>query len=242
MTPAEIYTEEFLIEHYINQQKSSLQIARETNAKSVTSVEKYLKKYNIKREHLNKIKNNLLSKDFLDEQYNDLNKSLEQIAQENNVHRSTVLKKMKEHDIKRRIGKNPNPQMSKKCNLAGFTMRFKGYEGIPGYYLYRLKRATEEVNRNFEVTPKFLWELFLKQNKKCAISGIEIKFCPINEPHDRKDTTASLDRIDSSKGYTEDNVQWVHKKVNSLKSNFTDKEFIEWCKIITDYQREIELS
>jgi hypothetical protein len=43
-------------------------------------------------------------------------------------------------------------------------------------------------------------------------------------------TTASLDRIDSDKGYAEDNVQWVHKKINSMKQTMRDELFIEMCK------------
>lgn len=39
--------------------------------------------------------------------------------------------------------------------------------------------------------------------------------------------TASLDRIDSTKGYVEENVQWVHKDVNFMKSNLTEQRFKE---------------
>ena len=43
---------------------------------------------------------------------------------------------------------------------------------------------------------------------------------------------ASLDRIDSKKGYTEDNVQWVHKYVQRMKNAFSEKRFLEVVKII----------
>jgi hypothetical protein len=43
-----------------------------------------------------------------------------------------------------------------------------------------------------------------------------------------------LDRIDSSKGYTIDNVQWVHKIVNIMKHDVEEKEFFNWCKLITE--------
>jgi len=46
--------------------------------------------------------------------------------------------------------------------------------------------------------------------------------------------TLSLDRIDSSLGYIEGNIQPVHKVVNNMKSNMTDEEFIEWTKIIAN--------
>ena len=34
----------------------------------------------------------------------------------------------------------------------------------------------------------------------------------------------------SSEGYIENNVQWVHKHVNRMKSDKSDDEFLEWCK------------
>ena len=39
---------------------------------------------------------------------------------------------------------------------------------------------------------------------------------------------ASLDRIDPTKGYTEDNVRWVCWAVNQMKSDKTEAEFGFW--------------
>jgi hypothetical protein len=44
--------------------------------------------------------------------------------------------------------------------------------------------------------------------------------------------TASLDRIDSSKGYIIGNVQWAHKMVNRMKNDMPQEEFIEFCRDI----------
>jgi hypothetical protein len=43
---------------------------------------------------------------------------------------------------------------------------------------------------------------------------------------------ASLDRIDSKKGYVEGNVHWVHKDVNMMKRNFTEEYFINLCETV----------
>ena len=48
-----------------------------------------------------------------------------------------------------------------------------------------------------------------------------------------KSWNASLDRIDSSKGYIEGNVQWVHQNINMMKNKFDNQYFIEMCKLIT---------
>lgn len=36
--------------------------------------------------------------------------------------------------------------------------------------------------------------------------------------------SASLDMIDSSRGYTEDNVQWVCLGINYMKLNYSDED------------------
>jgi len=74
----------------------------------------------------------------------------------------------------------------------------------------------------FDVSPKFLWQLFLKQERKCALSDLPLDFGRGKRGLFR---TASLDRIDSSKGYTEDNVQWVHRQVNVMKHELSYQEF-----------------
>jgi hypothetical protein len=43
-----------------------------------------------------------------------------------------------------------------------------------------------------------------------------------------------LDRVDSSKGYIEGNVQWVHKTINLMKQSFNQKEFIHFCKLVAN--------
>lgn len=79
------------------------------------------------------------------------------------------------------------------------------------------------------ITKEYAWKLFLKQDRKCALSGIELIF---PKKHKDKIWNASLDRIDSSKGYIEGNVQWVHKDVNIMKNKFENQYFIDMCKKI----------
>lgn len=90
-----------------------------------------------------------------------------------------------------------------------------------------IRRGAESRNLEFKITIEFLWELFLKQNRKCALTGIELSL----HKHKRNGIrqTASLDRKDSSKGYVENNVQWVHKHVNICKHTYGNEEFIEIC-------------
>lgn len=93
------------------------------------------------------------------------------------------------------------------------------------------------ISRNFEfnITMEYGWELFLKQNKKCNLTGVDISFGKTFYDRINGLTTASLDRIDSSKGYIEGNVQWVHKNLNRMKWDFDQSYFIEMCSRVYHY-------
>ena len=46
--------------------------------------------------------------------------------------------------------------------------------------------------------------------------------------------TASLDRIDSHKGYVVGNTQWVHTMVNMCKNKYAHAKFVEMCQAVAD--------
>lgn len=77
------------------------------------------------------------------------------------------------------------------------------------------------------------WEKFVEQDGRCAFTGIPLIF---ESKCNRPDGTASLDRIDSSKGYTKDNVQWVHKDINYIKRDLSDADFIALCKKVAAHR------
>ena len=47
-----------------------------------------------------------------------------------------------------------------------------------------------------------------------------------------KQYAASPDRIDNERGYTKDNVWLVAARANSLKSDMTLDDLLEWCKAV----------
>lgn len=80
------------------------------------------------------------------------------------------------------------------------------------------------------ISKEYVWDLFLKQDRKCKLSGL-----PLHFPKTSKGSyTASLDRIDSSLGYIEGNVQWVHKDINMMKNKYENSYFINICKLISN--------
>lgn len=104
---------------------------------------------------------------------------------------------------------------------------WKGYGEISGRLWkqieYSGKRRKTRSNIEFSITIEYAWKLFLEQERKCALSNLKLI---MNE-------NASLDRIDSSRGYVDGNVQWVHKDINIMKNIFSEDYFIQLCRDIT---------
>lgn len=67
---------------------------------------------------------------------------------------------------------------------------------------------------------------------KFFIDGL---FYIVMKPKHKVITGASLDRKDSSVGYTKNNIQWVHKAINRLKTDFNQKKFIELCHLVSNF-------
>lgn len=107
----------------------------------------------------------------------------------------------------------------------------------------RLEREAKRKGIIFNISVKYLQELYDLQNHKCRYSGIELNITEsISTKENRKLNTASLDRIDSSKGYIEGNVQWIHKDINYMKFNFSEEKFLNLCKMITNNNANFEPS
>lgn len=104
-----------------------------------------------------------------------------------------------------------------------------GYKGIPGNFWTKTKWCAKKRQLNFEITPQHAFEMLESQNYKCRYSGLVI-----NLSRDIKERTASIDRIDSDIGYVEGNIQWVHKDINRMKSNFSEDKFLEYIRLINE--------
>ena len=128
----------------------------------------------------------------------------------------------------------------KSCGCYQYKVNgnFRGCGDVNKTYYTSLQKKAEERNLPFEVSIEYLDDLYKKQNKKCALTGIEI-YIRYNHGKQRLDhNDGSLDRIDSSKGYIEGNVQWVHKWINIMKWNLTQENFIKMCELVTNHKRK----
>ena len=50
----------------------------------------------------------------------------------------------------------------------------------------------------------------------------------------RTPTNVSIDKIDSTKGYTKNNIQLICMECNQMKSDITEDELYDFCKSILE--------
>lgn len=97
------------------------------------------------------------------------------------------------------------------------------------WYFKKINNSAKQRNIEFNLTYQELLDSNHCQN--CCFCGTELKFTKtLNQASGNQN--ASLDRIDSSKGYEVGNIQWSCWQCNHLKSTFSQDEFIQLCNNI----------
>ncbi len=112
------------------------------------------------------------------------------------------------------------------CSL-NLNPAWKGSKDIPKAYISNLAWGAKQRGIKFSITLYHLQKKWDASGGICSLSGMPMAI----------GATASLDRINSDKAYVPSNVQWVHKMVNRMKNSYGEKEFIEACCRIADFQR-----
>lgn len=84
----------------------------------------------------------------------------------------------------------------------------------------QLLRSSKIRNKELSITLQDLKEIWEKQNGICPYTKFQLQ---LNQAENRM-LKASLDRIDNSKGYTKDNVEFVCMAINFMKNTFTREQ------------------
>lgn len=87
-----------------------------------------------------------------------------------------------------------------------------------------------------DLTDMYLYDLFNKQNRMCAILNVPLAIETKNL------LTLSLDQIDPELGYVEGNVQWLSWCVNRAKGELSLEDFYEMCELALDNRKVQRLS
>jgi len=101
------------------------------------------------------------------------------------------------------------------------------------YYLKSVRRRSKEYN----ITLNDLHEQWVIQKGICPYSGIKLILSTHSKIERSPIYSASLDRIDSKKGYIKGNIQFTSRSLNYLKGELSHKETIKLCKIISQHYK-----
>lgn len=101
---------------------------------------------------------------------------------------------------------------------------------------HRLARRRLKSNgRECNITLEYLKQLWEKQNGRCPYTGWKLDNLETTsdwESNILHPKTASLDRIDSCKGYVFENVQFVSVMANYAKRDFLEAELLRFCEAV----------
>lgn len=128
-----------------------------------------------------------------------------------------------------------NDKQCQDCYIKSISL---GWPIAPDHWK-NYKNGAWKRGLKFEIDVDYAYNLFIKQDKKCTLTGDDLILYD-NSIKWKKESPAianyaSLDRIDSSLGYVEGNVQWVRKDINIFKSNWNQATFINWCKMVAQH-------
>ena len=101
---------------------------------------------------------------------------------------------------------------------------------LDGYIKTVLQHAKCRKKHEFNITFDDILEIYNKQNGLCVYTKETLTYV-LGEGN--VNTNMSLDRIDSNKGYTKDNIQLTLRIINTMKTNLKETDFLNFCKLVT---------
>jgi hypothetical protein len=99
------------------------------------------------------------------------------------------------------------------------------------YRLLQARSRAKSKNLPCEIDTHYLEGLLLGQGNKCFYSGLEMELSRAGN------YSASIDRVDSSKGYVKGNVIFVIWAVNTMKNDLDENEFLSIVEAIHQKQK-----
>ena len=130
------------------------------------------------------------------------------------------------------------------CSISNLEVYRKTPKGYVRKLLPRIRHRANKKHIKFDLDQNWILDRLEIINWKCEITGI-----PFDLSHNENSDNVrggydcpfslSIDRIDSSKGYTKANVQFVINWVNWSKSNLSSDDFINLCRKVVEFNNEI---
>ena len=115
---------------------------------------------------------------------------------------------------------------------------FTGGQFVPGTYWARIQHQANVRNIPLSINLSDIEAQWVKQQGKCGLTGRSLIFHKWNtRTKTYEGGTASLDRVDNSRGYDVDNIMWLHKDVNMMKKEYPLTYFLQLCEEIVNLRK-----
>jgi hypothetical protein len=126
-------------------------------------------------------------------------------------------------------------QRKENMRKIGLWKKRKMHHEIPHWFFYRLEVGAKQRDLTVSITIDDIYRLYNKQEKRCYFTGLPVGFNDdLNTKSVNASHTASVDRLDSTRDYSLDNICISHKDINRMKNNMPLDRFLEYCRLIAE--------
>lgn len=122
------------------------------------------------------------------------------------------------------------------CNSECFNQLERTDELSPfRSFVYMSKKNGKKKHLEFNLDVNYLKEIWESQRGICPYSNLPMKLARTEKERDYSPESASLDRIDSTKGYVVGNVEFVCLSINYAKHNFDKQDFVNFLSKLKSF-------
>lgn len=118
------------------------------------------------------------------------------------------------------------------CKRRDMWARRSSREGYLQYITSQMRSRARANQRACSIGYADLVALWEAQGGKCALTGLPLMHTYARDQPLKALFNASVDRIDSSRGYVEGNVQLVAVRANLMKGDLPEQSFVDLCRMV----------
>jgi hypothetical protein len=103
------------------------------------------------------------------------------------------------------------------------------------WYIKNVIKNSKKRNQKYDVDLEYISEMWKRQNGICPFTKQKLELRTHSNKEKAGPYSASLDRIDNSKGYIRGNIRFVALIFNYARNIFSDNDVLEFCKkVVSD--------
>jgi hypothetical protein len=120
------------------------------------------------------------------------------------------------------------------CKLKSDSAYKRTLKGYLTFKIQTSRREAKKDGREFSITLNDLLELWNSQGGKCYYTGRDMEHYSSGNARTKNPSAVTIDRLDSSRGYTRDNIALCVWVVNRAKNALSVREFVGMCQEVSN--------